>query len=89
MGKCSGGLIKMAVSAINSSVMVQALNKSVQDVYYTLLGRKMKVKEIERKTNYSPRTIRQALKTLSELNLIAQVPDLTDLRSHYYVGYAS
>ena len=70
----------------NSNVMVQALNKSVQDVYFIVLGKKMKVREIEKKSKYSSRTIRHALKTLTELKLIEQIPDLGDLRSHYYRG---
>ena len=64
--------------------IVQALNQSVQDVYYIILHRKLKVNEIAKKSRYSSRTVRHAIKTLSNLNLIVQIPDMKDLRSHYY-----
>ena len=69
---------------INNQLMVQSLNRSVQDNYNTITGSRVKVKEIERKTTYSPRTVRHALRTLLDMDLIIQIPDLTDLRSHFY-----
>ena len=76
----------MAATAQNMSnqIMLQSLNKSVQDIYSTISGKMIKVKEIERKSSYSPRTVRHALRTLLDMKLIVQIPDLTDLRSHYY-----
>lgn len=74
----------MAVSSVNSQVMVLALKKSVQEVFNTITDKKIKVKDIEKKTRYSPRTVRHALRTLLDLGLIIQIPDLGDLRSHYY-----
>lgn len=75
----------MAVSSsINSQVMLLSLNKSVQEIYQSISGKKMKVKELEKKSRYSPRTVRHALRTLLDMKLIIQIPDLTDLRSHYY-----
>lgn len=75
----------MAVSSsINSQVMLLSLNKSVQEIYQSISGKKMKVKELEKKSRYSPRTVRHALRTLLDMKLIILIPDLTDLRSHYY-----
>lgn len=74
----------MAVSSASNQNMVLALNKSVQEVFNTMSDKRIKVKEIEKKTRYSPRTVRHALRTLLDLGLIIQVPDLGDLRSHFY-----
>ena len=74
----------MAVSSVNPPVMVLALNKSVQEVFNTISDKKIKVKDIEKRTRYSPRTVRHALRTLLDLGLIIQIPDLGDLRSHFY-----
>lgn len=75
----------MAVSSVSTPVMVLALNKSVQEVFNTISDKKVKVKDIEKRTRYSPRTVRHALRTLLDLGLIIQVPDLDDLRSHFYI----
>ena len=76
----------MAVSSSpNQSSMVLALNKSVQEVFSTISDKKIKVRDIEKRTKYSPRTVRHALRTLLDLGLILQIPDLGDLRSHYYI----
>lgn len=78
----------MALSSMQPPVMVMALNKSVQEVFNTISDKKIKVKDIEKKTRYSPRTVRHALRTLLDLGLITQIPDLGDLRSHYYTHKA-
>ena len=74
----------MAIGNVSSQIMIQSLNKSVQEIYKTISGNSIKVREIEKRTTYSPRTVRHALRTLLDMNLISQIPDLTDLRSHYY-----
>lgn len=74
----------MAVSPSQNPTMVTALNKSVQEVFNTISDKQIKVKDIEKKTQYSPRTVRHALRTLLDLGLIIQIPDLGDLRSHFY-----
>ena len=79
----------MAVSSVTTPVMVLALNKSVQEVFNTISDKKVKVKDIEKRTRYSPRTVRHALRTLLDLGLIIQVPDLDDLRSHFYIHNSS
>lgn len=41
-------------------------------------------KDIFQKTNFAPRTVRYALKTLLENNVIEKVPNLLDLRQNKY-----
>ncbi|WXG41151.1 MAG: winged helix-turn-helix transcriptional regulator [Candidatus Freyarchaeum deiterrae] len=41
-------------------------------------------KDIFQKTNFAPRTVRYALKTLLESNVIEKVPNLMDLRQNKY-----
>lgn len=69
---------------VENHLMVQSLNRSVQEIYNTIAGSRIKVKDIEKRTTYSPRTVRHALRTLLDMDLIIQIPDLSDLRSHYY-----
>ncbi len=75
----------MSKSEFQDGLMIQALNRSVQEIYHILLNRKLKVSDIAKRSRYSPRTVRHALKTLSNLQLITQIPDMSDLRSHYYI----
>ena len=49
----------------------------------------MHVGEIESKTKYSPRTVRQALRHLKNAGLVAQIPDMYDMRRHYYKAVAA
>ena len=69
----------------HAEVMIQALNRSVQNVYYIIQHKKLKVDQIHKKSRLAPRTVRQALKRLIDLQLIHRIPDLTDLRSHWYI----
>ena len=78
----------MAVATQVNEIVVFALNESAKDVYMILRFRKLKVSDIERKTKYSPRTIRQAIRKLLDLRLIHQIPDMKDFRSHYYSATA-
>ena len=73
------------MSQVNETV-VYAMNESARDVYFVLRSKKLKVGQIEKKTKYSPRTIRQAIKKLKDLKLVKQIPDLSDFRSHWYVA---
>ena len=67
--------------------IVSVMPPSVQKVYYALRnGKQMHVGEIEAKTRYSPRTVRQALRQLKNASLIQQVPDMMDMRRSYYVA---
>lgn len=67
--------------------IVGVMPPSVQKVYHTLQsGKRMHVGDIESKTNYSPRTVRQALRQLKNAQLITQIPDMYDMRRHYYIA---
>ena len=79
----------MIVATKVDDVVVFALNESANDVYMILRFKKLKVTDIERKTKYSPRTIRQAIRKLLDLQLITQIPDMSDFRSHYYSAAAA
>ncbi|MFW9903632.1 MAG: winged helix-turn-helix domain-containing protein [Candidatus Thorarchaeota archaeon] len=46
--------------------------------------RQMTFKEITSQTDYSTRTVRYALRDLSDAGLIGKIPDITDLRRCYY-----
>ncbi|MHA2298828.1 MAG: hypothetical protein ACXADA_22565 [Candidatus Hodarchaeales archaeon] len=80
---------QLLISPGFASLVVQGMNPSVQRVYSLLrFGRMMKVGQIEDETSYSDRTVRKALAKLRKLNLIRKVPDMHDLRSHFYVSTA-
>ena len=80
----------MSSSLLLGAKIVQVMPPSVQKVYSALKnGKHMHVGEIESKTNYSPRTVRQALRHLKNAGLISQVPDMMDKRRHYYTTKAS
>ena len=46
----------------------------------------MHVGDIESKTQYSPRTVRHVLRQLQRAQLVMRVPDMMDLRRHYYIA---
>jgi Mn-dependent DtxR family transcriptional regulator len=80
----------MSSSALFGIKLVEVMPPSVQKVYRTLQsGKRMHVGEIESKTRYSPRTVRQALRHLKNAGLISQIPDMMDMRRHYYTTNAS
>jgi DNA-binding MarR family transcriptional regulator len=61
------------------------LPKSAREVYQLLKANgALKPQEIGNHTTLSNRTIRYALKILIEDALVRRVPDLRDLRSHFY-----
>ncbi len=64
---------------------VTQLPKSAQEVYSLLCSNgALKPREIGIHTTLSNRTIRYALKILVDDMLVRRVPDLHDLRSHFY-----
>ena len=74
-------------SPILNADLISVMSPSIQKVYAILKpGKKLRVSEIERKTNYSPRTVRQALVRLQMVNLVTQIPDMYDMRSHFYMA---
>ena len=80
----------MSSAALYGARLVEVMPPSVQKVYRTLKsGTRMHVGEIESKTRYSPRTVRQALRHLKNAGLIVQIPDMYDMRRHYYAAIAA
>ena len=69
--------------------IVGVMPPSVQKVYSTLQGKQLHVGDIESKTKYSPRTVRQALRHLKRTGLITQIPDMMDMRRHYYTAVSA
>ena len=69
----------MKKMSITNEMVIYAMNESAREVYMVLRFKKLKVGQIERKTKFSPRTV-------SDLHLVKQIPDLTDFRSHYYIA---
>lgn len=64
---------------------VRQLPKSAQEVYSLLLTNgALKPREIGNYTTLSNRTIRYALRILVDDMLVKRIPDLHDLRSHFY-----
>lgn len=64
---------------------LQTLSKSSKCIYYIIYENSLiKVKDINEITSYSSKTVRNALNILIKLELIIQVPDLTDFRSSLY-----
>ena len=77
----------MSSTALLGKRIVSVMPPSVQKVYRTLqAGKRMHVGDIESKTKYSPRTVRQALRQLKNAKLITQIPDMYDMRRHYYMA---
>lgn len=75
----------MSSTILLGKKLVTVMPPSVQKVFSTLQnGKRMHVGEIESKTKYSPRTVRQALRQLKNAKLIVQIPDMMDMRRHYY-----
>ena len=72
--------------AINTSPVLSntVLSRSTADVLYLLKKRPLNALEIQKKTKYSSRTIRTALKTLIDLKLVERNPNLQDMRTCYY-----
>ena len=48
--------------------------------------KKVEVCEIEKNTRYSQRTVRNALRILRNTNLIIRIPNIHDMRRHYYAS---
>jgi len=66
-------------------INVDHLPKSAREIYFVLRENgALKPQEIGNHTTLSNRTIRYALKILVDDMLIRRVPDLHDLRTHFY-----
>ncbi|MHA2244902.1 MAG: MarR family transcriptional regulator [Candidatus Hodarchaeales archaeon] len=80
----------MSSTVLLGKRIVSVMPPSVQKVFRTLQsGKRMHVGDIESKTKYSPRTVRQALRHLKNAQLITQIPDMYDMRRHYYMAVGS
>ncbi|MFX1516572.1 MAG: hypothetical protein ACFFC6_09705 [Promethearchaeota archaeon] len=67
------------------NIQVTHLPKSAQEVFFLLqINGALKPREIGKYTDLSNRTIRYALRILMDDNKVRRVPDLSDLRSHFY-----
>ncbi|MFX0095763.1 MAG: MarR family transcriptional regulator [Candidatus Hodarchaeota archaeon] len=70
---------------ISGPIALRGMSRSIQTIYGTLAQNgRMKPQELSQKTELSARTVRYALQRLRAKELVKRVPDLTDLRSHYY-----
>ena len=69
----------------NAELLLEGVPKSVKKVFKIIkkAGKPLRVTEISRLAEVTPRTIRLALSRLYTLNLVVKVADLTDLRSHF------
>jgi DNA-binding MarR family transcriptional regulator len=73
------------VSKMGINELFMNLPPSSLRVYKILqTSKQMTFKEISSQTNYSTRTVRYALRDLSDAGLIGKIPDMTDLRRCYY-----
>ena len=73
------------VEIVCDPMALQGMSRSIQVIYETLSKNgKMKPQDLSRKTELSARTVRYALQRLRDRELVRRVPDLADLRSHYY-----
>lgn len=74
-----------AIDSDHPADKVTHLPKSAQEVYSLLCTNgALKPREIGLHTTLSNRTIRYALKILIDSDKVRRVPDLHDLRSHFY-----
>ncbi len=74
------------MNEIEQEILIRAFPTSIQVVYRVLSsGKPLKPADIQKKTKLSPRTVRKALKILRMKGYIKNIPDMTDLRSQYYV----
>ena len=70
----------------NVELQIGVLPPCAREVYDIVREEVLKVSEIVRQTQYTPRSVRAALKLLEENNLIGKIPDFHDMRSHYFTG---
>ncbi|MHA2271273.1 MAG: hypothetical protein ACXACI_05380 [Candidatus Hodarchaeales archaeon] len=66
------------------------LPRSASKVFLALIEKgRMKSKELSKYTALNSRTVRYGLGILRQRNLVHQVPDFNDMRSHYYIAHTS
>lgn len=66
-------------------LILQGTTISTRMIYEIIvLEERIQAKILFAKTPYSSRTVRTSLKVLLNLGLIKQIPNLEDMRSHFY-----
>ena len=81
------------MSEINPKLLSEAkkfligTSNSVQIVFDVIhkSNQPLRFSEIKNLTTYSDRTIRSALKQLYKLEIVVKVPNIYDLRSHFFL----
>lgn len=75
------------LSSVKAENLLTGTPKSVRLIFELLKRSKkpLKVNELQQLSNLTDRTIRLALNTLYNLNLVVKVPNLEDLRSHFLI----
>ncbi|MHA2226749.1 MAG: hypothetical protein ACXAC8_16170 [Candidatus Hodarchaeales archaeon] len=75
----------MLTKIVNSKNLVKIMPPSAQKVYQTLEEcNKLSSNDLVKKTRYSPRMVRYALRQLKDAQLIVQLTDMADTRRCYY-----
>jgi len=76
----------MAIPEIDTEI-IAVMAPSTQEIYQILVANEpMLIEEIRELTNYSRRTVQQALRLLLDLNLAKELPDLRDLRRKFFTA---
>lgn len=73
-----------AIRNLPLEIQIGALSPSAREIFYLLRYKKLTPSQIQRKTTYSPRTVRFALRKLLDLRLVEKIPNLKDLRRISY-----
>ena len=70
----------------NVELQIGVLSPCARKVFSIVRKDVLKLSEISEQTQYTPRSVRAALKLLEDNKLIGKIPNLHDLRSHYFTG---
>ena len=77
-------MIHIAILESDTEI-ISVMAPSAQEIYQILIANEpLMIKEIRELTNYSRRTVQQALRLLLDLNLVKELPDLHDLRRKFF-----
>ncbi|MHA1992586.1 MAG: hypothetical protein ACW981_11200 [Candidatus Hodarchaeales archaeon] len=74
------------ISDLTGEEKIFLLPPSCLQVYHLLQNQTLTFSEIYKRINFSDRTIREALKTLQNLDLVEKIPMLTDMRKSYFIA---
>ncbi|MHA1215516.1 MAG: hypothetical protein ACTSPG_09465 [Candidatus Hodarchaeales archaeon] len=76
------------LESTNSDILLElsVLPPSIRAVYDVLQdGRPLCVADIATRSNYSRRTVQEALKVLAQKQMVKRYPNMRDLRKNYYL----